>query len=249
MMHKSGASSKVFEACFVQSQGPLSWNLSTEIQELKTAWYSISQTVQTNALVKHGDWPLCAVIKWSHSSLCTAAVQYILSWPSSTQIWIDSHLIACSFWLLLLLVLHTLFIHASWVILSVATIAASQCTTWCLCCCCVSQSSSLCEAPVVRLTSAPIAPGGSVWGAMPCCCDKWGRWSQKEMGSAEDYLVSYRSKLNEWQPTYTLNSCWIMLHIAAGDSNGCAISISRFNIVCLFIRIHQDEPQLMSHIV
>jgi len=56
----------------------------------------------------------------------------------------------------------------------------------------------------------------------------WGRWSRKEVGSPEDYIVSYKSKWNEWQPTCTFNSSWIRLRIAAlciaaGDSNGSAI--------------------------
>ena len=48
------------------------------------------------------------------------------------------------------------------------------------------------------------------------------------MGSPEDYIVSYKSKWNDWQPTCTFNSSWIQLSIAelciaAGDSNGRAI--------------------------
>jgi len=54
------------------------------------------------------------------------------------------------------------------------------------------------------------------------------RWSRKEVGSPEDYIVSFKSKWNVWQPTWTFNSNWILLHIpalqiAAGDSNGPAI--------------------------
>jgi len=59
---------------------------------------------------------------------------------------------------------------ASWVMFSVATIAASRWTNWCLRCCWVSPRGALREAPVVRLDSAPIAPGGSVSGSMACCC-------------------------------------------------------------------------------
>ena len=43
----------------------------------------------------------------------------------------------------------------------------------------------------------------------------WGRWSWKEVGSPEDYIVSYKSKWNEWQPTCTFKSVWIRLRIAA----------------------------------
>jgi len=98
------------------------------------------------------------------------AVLYILSWPSSTQIWFDSHPITCCWLLFSRPVLGSILKCASWVVFSVATIAASQWTNWCLHCCCVSPSGSLCAAPVVRLDSAPIAPGGSVSGAMACCC-------------------------------------------------------------------------------
>jgi len=57
----------------------------------------------------------------------------------------------------------------------------------------------------------------------------WGRWSRKEVGSPEDYIASYKSKWNEWQPSYTFNSSWIRLRIAAlriaaGHSNDHAIS-------------------------
>jgi len=98
------------------------------------------------------------------------AVRYILSRPSSTQIWIDSHQIACCFLFFLLLVLRTFFKSASWVIFSLATIAMSRWTHWCLRCCCFSPSGSLCEPPVVGLDSAPIAPGENHSRAMACCC-------------------------------------------------------------------------------
>jgi hypothetical protein len=37
------------------------------------------------------------------------------------------------------------------------------------------------------------------------------------VGSAEDYLVSYKSKWNEWHTTCTFNSRRILESIAAGD--------------------------------
>jgi len=43
----------------------------------------------------------------------------------------------------------------------------------------------------------------------------WGRCSRNKVGSPEDYIVSQKSKWNEWQPTCTFNSSWIRLHIAA----------------------------------
>jgi len=83
--------------------------------------------------------------------------------------------------------------------------------------------------------------------------EMWGRWSWNEVGSAEFYIVSYKSKWNEWQPTCTFNSSWMLLHIgqlriAAADSNGHAISVSRSNVVCLFTGIHPDERQLIYHV-
>jgi len=67
----------------------------------------------------------------------------------------------------------------------------------------------------------------------------WGRWSRKEVGSPEEYIVSYKSKWNEWQPTCTFNSSWIWLRIgslriAAGDSNGPAIC-SKSVRCCVFV--------------
>ena len=53
---------------------------------------------------------------------------------------------------------------------SVATIAMLRWTNWCLGFGCFSPSGALLEAPVVRLDLALIAPGGSVSGAMACCC-------------------------------------------------------------------------------
>ena len=67
----------------------------------------------------------------------------------------------------------------------------------------------------------------------------WGRWSRKEVGCPEQYIVRYKSKWNEWQPTCTFNTSWIQLRIAAlriaaGDSNGPAIC-SESVPCCLFV--------------
>jgi len=191
------ASSKVFRACVVHSRGRLSRNSSAKIPELTTSWCSISRTVRTNALVDHGDSPLQEAMNWSRSSLRTPAVRHILSWPSSIQIWIDSHPIACCFLFFLLPVLRTFFKCASWVIVSVATIAASRWTNWCLHCCGVSQSGSLCEAPVVRLDSARIAPGGSVSGAMACCCRNLRKMITKRSGKCIRLYSELQVKM-EW---------------------------------------------------
>jgi len=67
----------------------------------------------------------------------------------------------------------------------------------------------------------------------------WGRWSPKEVGSSKDYIVSYKSKWIEWQPTCTFNSSWIRLcidaqRIAAGDLHSPAIG-SKSVRSCLFV--------------
>jgi len=67
----------------------------------------------------------------------------------------------------------------------------------------------------------------------------WGRWSQKEVGSPEDYIVRNKSRWNEWQPTCTFNSSWIRLciaalRIAAGDSTRPSIC-SKLVRCCLFV--------------
>ena len=222
------ASSKVFRACFVHSCGRLSRNSSAKIPKLATLWCSISRTVQTNALFDNGGLPLWEAINWSHSCLRTPAVGYILSWPSSTLIWIDSHPIPCCFLFLLLMVLLTFFKCASWVIFLVATIAVSRGQTG-VCIAAVSRREAPCwkrlSFGLIRLQSPLVEVFLEPWLAV---VETWGRWSRKEVGSAEDYIVSYKSKWNEWQPTSTFNPNWILLcigalRIAAGDSNVRAI--------------------------
>jgi len=244
---------KVYQACFVHSRGRVTGNPSAKIPELNPLSCVISRTVPPNALVDHGGFPLQAMIHCSRSSLCTLAEHHIGSWPSSTSIWIDSHPIAYFFSFLLHLVLRTVFKCVAWVIFSVATIAASRWTNHCLCCCCVSPVGALVVVPVVRLDSAPIAPGWSVSVAMTCSCGKVRKMITKEVGSPEDYIVSYKLKWNEWQPTCIFNSSWILVHIAplrrdAGDSKGpamCSMSVR----CCLFVPgIHRDELQLISHV-
>jgi len=72
--------------------------------------------------------------------------------------------------------------------------------------------------------------------------ERWGRWSPEEVGSPQDYIVSYKSKWNEWQPTCTFNSSWILLGIAAlqlagGDPNGPAIG-SKLVQCCVYVYSH-----------
>jgi len=191
------ASFNVIEACFIHSRGSLSRNSSAKIPELTTSWCSISRTVRTNAFVDLGGLLLQEVINLSRSSLHTPAVRYIVSWPSSTLTWIDSHLIARCFLFLLVPVLHTVFKCASWAIFSVATIAASQWTNWCLRCCSVSTGGVLLKAPVVRLDSAPSAPGWSVSGAMACCCGNVRKMITKRSGKCWRLYRELQVKM-EW---------------------------------------------------
>jgi len=247
-IYDSVASSKVFRACFVHSWGRLSRNSSAKIPELTTSWCSISRNVETNDLVDHGDLPLWEAINWSLCSLCTPAVRYILSWPSSTQIWIDSHPIVCCFLFLLLPVLRTFLNVCSesyfrWLQLRHCGGLTGVCVA------AVTRQVAPCVKRLsfgsIRLQSHLEEVFREPWLAV---VEMWGRWSRKEVGSAEDYIVSYKSKWNEWQPTCTFHSSWILLCIAAGDSNGRASSVSWSNVVCLFTRIHRDERQLISHV-
>jgi hypothetical protein len=85
-----------------------------------------------------------------------------------------------------------------------------------------------------------------------CDGETWGRRSRKEVGTAVEYILSYKSKWNEWQPTCTINWSWILQRIgawsiAAGDTNGPAFSISWSDDVCLFTGIHRDGRPLISH--
>jgi hypothetical protein len=189
--------SKVFTACFVHSRRRFSRNSSAKIPELTTSSCSISRTVRTNVLVEHGDLPLRNAINWSCTSLHTLAVCYILSWPSFTQRWIDSHPIARCFKFLLLPVLRTVFECASLLKFWGATLAVSRWTNWSLRCCCVSSNDALREAPVVRLDSAPIAPGGSVSGAMACYGRHVRKMITKRSGKCWRLYIELQVKM-EW---------------------------------------------------
>ena len=171
-IYDSIASSTVFKPCLVHTWGPLSRKSSAKIPELTTSWCSISCTMRTNAFVDHGGLALRAAINWSRSSLHTPAVHYILSWLPSISIWSYSHPIACCCLLLLHLVLRTIFRCATWAILSVAAIAASWWTNWCLHCSCVPARGALDDAPIVRLDSDCITLGWGHFEAMTCCCGK-----------------------------------------------------------------------------
>jgi len=169
-IYDSVASSKVFKACLVVSQGHLSPNLSACIPELTSLWCPISWTVQAAALFNHGGFPWQEAMTWSRSALCTAAMRYIVMWLSSPWMWIDSHPIICCFLFLLLPVVSTNCEHAFWVIISVATIEASGWTNWCLHRCSVSLGGASVEAPVIRLDLGQNAHVWSVSAAMTSRC-------------------------------------------------------------------------------
>jgi len=140
--------------------------------EYRTSWCSISRTVWIKAIVDHGGVLFCATRNWSCSFLRIPAVHYSIKWRPYTMIWTYSHPIVCYFLFLLLPVLRTIYKCASWVMFSVATMAASQWTIWCLHWCCVPSSDALDEAPIVSLDSDLLSP---VWGAgaaMNCWCGK-----------------------------------------------------------------------------
>ena len=206
------------------------------------------RTLRTNTLVDHGDLPLREVINWSRSPLCTPAVRHIFSWPSFTQIWIDSHPIAWCFLFLLLPVLRT-FLNVrpgSWF-----RWLQLQRRSW-LTGVCVAAESRQGAHCMKHLSFGSIQPQShleevfrEIWLAV---VEVWGRWLRTEVGSAEDYIVSYKSKWNEWLPTCTFNSSWILRCIAAGDCNGHAISVSWSDVVCLFTGLHRHERQLISHV-
>jgi hypothetical protein len=171
-MYDFVASSNVLKAGLAYSQGPLSQNLSAKISGLTTSRCSILWTIRKNAFVDHRGLPLQVAMNWSWSSLHTPAAYYIVSWLRSTSIWSYSHQITCCFLLLLRTVLSTVCECKFWDIFSVAAIAASWRTNWCLCRCCVSARGSFNEAPVVGLNSDSNTLGCGVCGAMSGCCGK-----------------------------------------------------------------------------
>jgi len=205
-IYASVASSNVVKACLVHSREFISLNSSAKIPELTTSWCSISRTVQTNSLVDHGGYPLLVARNWSLSSLRRPAACYIISWRSSTLIRLYSHLIVCWFLLLLLPVIQKVFDCWSWVMFSVAAFAESRWAKWCLRCSWVSAGGWLEEAPVVLLDSVPCSTCWGVCGTMICCSGSeemmitkrsgksWGRRYRKEVGSPEEYIVSFKSK-------------------------------------------------------
>jgi hypothetical protein len=73
-IYASVVSCKVIKACVVHSRGCFSAKSSVTMAELTTSRCSISRTVQTNALVDHGCFPLRAAILWSRRSQRTPAV-------------------------------------------------------------------------------------------------------------------------------------------------------------------------------
>jgi hypothetical protein len=210
-IYDSVASSKLFRYFCFHSRGHSSWKVSAKVPELSTSLYSISRTVRTYPLVNHGDLPLREALNWSCSSLFTTAVRYILSWLSSTQIWMDTHLIAPCFICLPLLVRTAFLQYESWVIFLVNTIALSQWTYSFLRCCRVSPPGALHEASVVRPNSAPIPPGGSVSAAMACCCRNVRTMITKISGKCWKFCSEQHVKMKLVAQTIQGESCCVQL--------------------------------------
>jgi len=120
-MYNSGAGSNIVKACPIHSRGCVALNSSAKYPQQTTSSCSISQTVRINTMVDHGGFQLQAAMNWSRSSLCTSPECYDVWRVSSTSIWIDLHLFACRFSLLLPQGLRNMFECSSWVIFSVAT--------------------------------------------------------------------------------------------------------------------------------
>jgi len=87
---------------------------------------SFSQTVQKNALVDHGGFPLRLALNWSFSTVHTPAVCYIIIWQPSTSIQQYLHPIMCCFVFMVLLLLWTNFNCASRIIFCQAAFAVSR---------------------------------------------------------------------------------------------------------------------------
>jgi len=195
--------------------------------ELTASTWLILQTVQTNALVNNGGFPLRAAINWSRRSLGTPAGCYIICWRPCTSIQLHLHPITSCFLFLLHLVLGTIVNCESRVILSGAAFAALRWTKWCLHCGWVSAGGVLDEVPVVLLNSVSLLPCRDLCGAMICGSGieemmitkqsgkSWGRRYWKEVGCPEEYIVSLKSKCHAEQPTCLFYTRWILLRIAA----------------------------------
>jgi len=160
------ASSKVINGWFIHSQRHLRRHSCATISQLTTSWCWILRTVGTNALVDHGGFPLLVEIDWSRSPHRKPATWYAVHWQPMTPVWIYSHETAYFILFVLLPVLWTIFKCASWVIFSVAALAASRKTTWCLRSCWLPIRDIFYEAP----DSHPLRPGLGGCVSMICWC-------------------------------------------------------------------------------
>ena len=156
----------MFNACFVDSWGQLSWHSLMKILELTTSWCSLLQTVQTDVLATQACFLLLAFINWSHSSLYIPAVGVTVNWRSSTWIWIYSHPIACC----LLFFGFLLYGRCVNVSFAVTALPASLETKCCLYCRYVPLTDALKEASIVPLNPDLLSPGWRVSVAMIRYC-------------------------------------------------------------------------------
>jgi len=170
IIYASIASSMVMKARFVHSLRYLSRKSSAIIPELTTSSCSILQIVWTNALVIKGGFPQWAARNLSLCPLHIPTVHYTVSWRPFTVIWWFPHPFPCWSLHLLLPDWQTIVKCVSWVIFSVAALAASQWMNCCPGCSCVSASEALDDEPVDLLDSNPLPPGWGVCVAMSGRC-------------------------------------------------------------------------------
>jgi len=214
-------------------------------------WCSHSDTVQTNILADHGGFPFSVAIYWSHCSLSIPAVDFIVSWWLSGSVWINWHSVVCCILLYLLSALQTIFKSVSCVTFSVAQLATSWCSIWCLRCCCASASGILDEAPDIELNSDPLTPGWDAFWAMLCCCGKGEEVdTEKKWNISRDILsasTQYGMSDSQLACSTQEESYGTLLQVAE-VSNHPAICSKSFRCCLWFTRKHCCEWQRKSHI-
>jgi len=141
--------------------------------DLKISWCPISWTVQTNAFVDHGGFPLWASNYWLRGFPSLVAVRITVSRRPFTMTCIYLHPTACLFLFLLLPVRRTIVKCASWVLVLVAVLAASGWTNKHLHSCGVPMTDVCNVAPGNQLDLNPLSSclGGCV--SKICWCGIW----------------------------------------------------------------------------
>jgi len=238
--------SKVINASFVHSWGPLSGNASAIIQPLTTSWCSILLTVRTNVYVDCAGFPLLALIQILHCSLQAPTVHCTINWLPFPSKWIYSHPTQCCFLFFLLLVWQTIFKCASWVICLGTALAASWWTNLCLRSWCVRRIAIFHVAPDNQLVFDPLSPAGGGCLSMMCWCgireedDKKRTWEALKtikLSSCQNGISSSQHA-RDTQDEF----CWVLLQIA-GVSHHTAISNKA---VWCYLIFNRDKLQFMT---